>query len=164
MPSNSSFGSLPLQVLLDARAPLEAADKSGDTPLHEALRRWQDDKAGQYMGAVRTLLDAGASTTAANKEGLTPLARAIAKGSPQLEQALRRAGGAGHSTAGGRGCNIRSLCFCTWHCRPEARNRFCPAGNILPCLGTAHEPAHLPRSPAACTPRRAGEARHEGGS
>ncbi|MDH5526635.1 MAG: ankyrin repeat domain-containing protein [Nitrospirota bacterium] len=63
--------------LIKAGGPIDAADKSGRTPLHHAV-------ATGDVELVRALLAAGASPQAADKEKITPAALAVESGAPAL--------------------------------------------------------------------------------
>ena len=87
--------------LLKAGAPVTAADKNGDTPLHAAADLGQ-------TAAAAILLAAGAPASAKNGEGRTPLHAATADRSADVLEVLLAAGAA-VSAADGQGCTAR------WH-------------------------------------------------
>jgi ankyrin repeat protein len=69
------------QYLLSLGAAVDAADRSGDRPLHLAAARDDVELAGELLGA-------GADPGAAGAEGATPLHHACARGSFALVQLL----------------------------------------------------------------------------
>ena len=71
--------------LVDAKANLNAANSSGDTPLHDAA--WYG-----CAGVADTLLAAKASLTAVNNDGRTPAQLAEYRGHGELAARLRKAG------------------------------------------------------------------------
>ncbi len=74
-----------VKQLIEAKAPLDAAQDDGMTALHWAC--YHDQTA-----IVRSLLEAGASATAETRYGITPLAIACSNGNGSAVQALLRKG------------------------------------------------------------------------
>ena len=72
-------------ALLEAGAPVDAAQPDGTTALHWAVRHNEQDVAGR-------LLRAGADPDATNRYGVTPLALAATNGHPGIVAALLEAG------------------------------------------------------------------------
>ncbi|MFN8011123.1 MAG: ankyrin repeat domain-containing protein [Holophagaceae bacterium] len=82
-----------VKELLAGRAPLEARDASGETPLMAALRTGRAD-------LVEPLLDAGASLTTRDASGFSPLFLAILLNEKDLALALIRRGADLHERDG----------------------------------------------------------------
>lgn len=61
----STYNSNVLRLLIDKGAPVNEADRYGDTPLHTAMK-------GHNREAISILIDAGADYTARNNEGRRP--------------------------------------------------------------------------------------------
>ncbi|HWN66011.1 MAG TPA: ankyrin repeat domain-containing protein [Haliangium sp.] len=72
-----------LEMLLARRAPVDATDNEGRTPLHQAV-------LFEASSAVDALLTAGASRTARDREGKTPLELARARGHEGIARRLER--------------------------------------------------------------------------
>lgn len=93
----NSDGATPLQIaagprpelaalLLEAGAPVNAADRHGSTPLHRAVQ-------GRHRALVRQLLDRGANVNAEEMGGVTPLLIARDMQDRELESLLASRGG-----------------------------------------------------------------------
>jgi len=105
-----------VRAAIDAGADVDARNRDGNTPLHDATRNWEvlhllvdagadvnarDDDGRTPLhthawtvdpGVVRVLLDAGADVNARDNKGGTPLHRSVKAGMPEVVQALLDAG------------------------------------------------------------------------
>ncbi|MBU0514107.1 MAG: ankyrin repeat domain-containing protein [Proteobacteria bacterium] len=75
------------RYLLDQGAALEARDKYGFTPLHQAAHRHAK------ITVTRLLIERGAKVNAPDIKGHTPLFRAILNGRPDIAALLKKSGG-----------------------------------------------------------------------
>jgi len=82
-------------AIVEAGAPLDAADSEGNTPLHFAVKRMGREKlpVKDYDGIIRLLIEKKADVHAANAGGATPLHGAAAsRAEPSAIEMLVQAG------------------------------------------------------------------------
>ena len=75
------------KLLLAAKAPVNAKDEKGNTPLHATLEFAGADSPGS-VAVAKMLLAAGADASAKNAAGQTPLELARAKGATAMLEVL----------------------------------------------------------------------------